>query len=257
MWAEKAGISLDVHHFPPNSNPQTIYDTLKSLNADSANHGIIVQLPVECDTPIPVQEILNLVDPSKDVDGLSDASMSKLIHGVDSDVDPTDYSQISYFLPCAPLACFELAKETNLQLKGSKCLVIGYGRLIGLPLSNLLLHFGKATVTICHEHSQDLAKEVAEADFLFSGTGSPNLIRGQWLKSGSVVIDAGIGRVPDPTDPAHSVITVGDVAFEEASKKASFITPVPGGVGPLTIAMLMRNTLVSALRQNKLSSKFL
>jgi methylenetetrahydrofolate dehydrogenase (NADP+) / methenyltetrahydrofolate cyclohydrolase len=204
------------------------------LNADSLIHGILVQSPPP--PHIDEQEIVLAIDPAKDVDGLHPMNVSKLAMG-----DPTG------LVPCTPLGCQRLLLETGVETSGAHAVIIGRSMLVGKPLGLLLMRKGKggdATVTIAHSRTRDLAAVARTADILIAAIGKPELVRADYVKQGAVVIDVGINRVDDPAAPKGYRIT-GDVSFDQVSMKAKAITPVPGGVGPMTVAMLMVNTVTA------------
>ncbi|TAJ24300.1 MAG: bifunctional methylenetetrahydrofolate dehydrogenase/methenyltetrahydrofolate cyclohydrolase FolD [Planctomycetota bacterium] len=200
---------------------------LDELNRDASVHGILVQLPL----PRGLDEgaVVAALDPAKDVDGLSARSVAALWMGA------------SGLVPCTPQGCIHLLERVGVKLEGARAVVIGRSQLVGKPLAALLLA-RHATVTIAHSRTQDLAAVCREADVLVAAVGKPELVRGAWIKPGAAVIDVGINRLADGR-------LVGDVAFAEALEVAGCITPVPGGVGPMTIAMLLGNTLLSAARR--------
>lgn len=207
-----------------------------SLNEDATVHGFIVQLPLDSENSINTEAVINAIAPEKDVDGLTSINAGKLARGDLKDC----------FIPCTPKGCLELIKETGVQIAGRHAVVVGRSKIVGAPMHDLLL-WNNATVTTCHSKTADLDKEVNKGDILVVATGQPEMVKGEWIKPGAVVIDCGINYVPDDTKPNGRKV-VGDVAYDEAKEKASFITPVPGGVGPMTVAMLMQSTVESAQR---------
>jgi len=202
------------------------------LNADPAVHGILVQLPL----PAQIREaaVIEALDPRKDVDGFHTRNVGLLWTGSEG------------IVPCTPLGCFMLLKETLGDLAGARAVVVGRSNIVGKPIANLLLR-ENCTVTIAHSRTRELAEECRRADILVAAVGKPEMVRGDWIKPGAAVIDVGINRVAAET--AGKSRLVGDVAFAEAVKVAGAITPVPGGVGPMTIACLLRNTVSAACRQ--------
>lgn len=194
------------------------------LNKDDNIHGILVQLPLP--KHLDEKTVINNISPEKDVDAFHPINVGKIMIG--------DYS----FLPCTPAGVMELIASTGVEVKGKECVVVGRSNIVGKPMSMLLLH-QSGTVTICHSKTADLAQACRRADILVAAVGVPNLITGDMIKEGAVVIDVGMNRLENGK-------LCGDVEFSSAEKKASFITPVPGGVGPMTIAMLMKNTLTAA-----------
>ncbi|CAI0445007.1 unnamed protein product [Linum tenue] len=207
---------------------------ISDFNDDPAVHGILVQLPLP--KHMNEQNILNAVSIEKDVDGFHPLNIGRLaMRGR----EPS-------FVPCTPKGCIELLHRYGFQIKGKKAVVIGRSNIVGMPAA-LLLQREDATVTIVHSRTQNPEQIVKEADIVISAVGQPDMVRGTWLKPGAVVIDVGINPVEDATCP-RGYRLVGDVCYEEARKVVSAITPVPGGVGPMTIAMLLSNTLSSAKR---------
>jgi len=222
---EKVGITSRIHRLPPEITEDELVHFIYRLNRDPDLHGILLQLPLP-DRALE-KAALAEINPEKDVDGLSPTSQARLING-----DPG-------LRPCTPLGVIELIDRTGTDLEGKLAVVVGMGALVGKPLSMLLLE-RNATVVACHEFTRDLPGEVARAEVLVSAAGRAGLIRGDWVREGAIVIDVGINRTPAGI--------VGDVEFETARARAGFITPVPGGVGPMTVAMLVQNTLIAAER---------
>jgi methylenetetrahydrofolate dehydrogenase (NADP+)/methenyltetrahydrofolate cyclohydrolase len=227
----KACAEVGIASYPHELGAQTTQDDLlalvSKLNAQRDVHAILVQLPLPAH--IDADRIIETIDPAKDVDGLHPLSQARLVQGREG------------MRPCTPLGVMHLLDSTGVELKGARAVVAGRSNLVGKPVAFMLLE-RHATVTICHSHTRDLAAEVARADVLVAAIGRPGMIRGEWIRPGSVVIDVGINRQADGR-------LVGDVEFTAARERAGFITPVPGGVGPMTIAMLMQNTLTAARRQ--------
>ena len=219
------GMDSETHQLPANSTQQEVEDLIDRLNEDPKVHGILVQHPV----PHHLDEtnILARLSPAKDVDGISRGSLGSLITGERA------------FVSCTPLGIMELLTRYNIPIAGKKAVVVGRSIILGKPVAMLLLN-ANATVTICHSRTENLAEEVGQADILVAAVGKPELITGAMLKPGVVVVDAGYNRVVGRSKD------VGDVEYETAFAIASYITPVPGGVGPMTIAMLLRNTLEAA-----------
>jgi len=205
---------------------------IAELNADEAVNGILVQLPLP--KQIDAQKIIAALDPAKDVDGFHPLNAGCLASGQPA------------LVPCTPLGCVILAKTVHGSLAGMEAVVVGRSNIVGKPVAQLLLA-ENATVTICHSKTRDLAEVCKRADLLIAAIGNPEFVRGHWLKPGATVIDVGINRVPGAGGKSR---IVGDVAFAEASQVAGAITPVPGGVGPMTIACLLLNTLHAACAQN-------
>uniref|UniRef100_A0A673ZGN8 C-1-tetrahydrofolate synthase, cytoplasmic n=1 Tax=Salmo trutta TaxID=8032 RepID=A0A673ZGN8_SALTR len=209
---------------------------LCSVNGNSAIHGLIVQLPLDSIHKIDTEKVTNVVAPEKDVDGLTSINAGKLSRGDLGDC----------FIPCTPNGCMELIRQTGVSVAGKRAVVIGRSKIVGAPMHDLLL-WNHATVTTCHSKTADLAAEVGRADILVVGIGKAEMVKGDWVKKGAVVIDCGINHIPDETRPSGKRV-VGDVHYSSVKEQAGFITPVPGGVGPMTVAMLMQNTVLSAKR---------
>ncbi len=209
---------------PESTTEEELLDLVLKLNENKRVHGILVQLPL----PKHINEkvIINAINPDKDVDAFHPVNVGKIMIG--------DFS----FLPCTPAGVMELIASTGVEIAGKECVVVGRSNIVGKPMAMLLLH-QSGTVTICHSKTKDLKEVCQRADILVAAVGVPNLITGDMVKEGAVVIDVGMNRLPDGK-------LCGDVEFETAKEKASYITPVPGGVGPMTIAMLMQNTLTAA-----------
>lgn len=220
---EEIGIYSEKHALPETVSEGELLALAEKLNKDPKIHGILIQLPLP--KHINEERVLDAIDPAKDVDGFHPVSVGNLFIGK------------PIFLPCTPHGIIELLKRSNVAIAGQNAVVVGRSNIVGKPVFMMLLQ-ENATVTICHSKTKDLAAETKRADILIAAVGSPELIKADMVKEGVAVIDVGVNRVNDKL--------VGDVAFEEVSKKASAITPVPGGVGPMTIAMLMQNTLKAA-----------
>lgn len=223
---------------PADTTQDELLARVHELNGDSAIHGILVQSP----PPKQIDEaaIVRALDPAKDVDGFHPANVAKLALGDDSG-----------FVPCTPLGCQRLLIESGIEISGAHVVILGRSMIVGKPLALLLMRKGRggdATVTVVHSRSNRLAEITRSADILIAAIGQPQFVRAEHVREGAVVIDVGINRLDDPTIE-RGYRLVGDVAFDEVSPKASAITPVPGGVGPMTIAMLMANT-VKACRQS-------
>lgn len=235
--AEKVGICSMLFHLPVDVDQATLLDLIGQLNVDAAVHGILVQLPLP--DLIDRTQILDAIDPMKDVDGFHTTNAGRLAVGAPG------------FVPCTPAGCMILLNDYLEEVRGLHAVVIGSSTIVGRPMAQLLLQ-ARCTVTVAHIDTQDLPGIVAIADILVVAAGSPGLVRGAWLKPGAVVLDVGINRVTDPITGLSQI--VGDVRFEEAMQTAAAITPVPGGVGPMTIACLMRNTLLAARQQIEIFS---
>jgi methylenetetrahydrofolate dehydrogenase (NADP+)/methenyltetrahydrofolate cyclohydrolase len=224
---ESAGIHSVAVELPANTTQADLLGLVLSLNRRPDVHGILVQLPLP--VGLDADAIIDAIDPNKDVDGLHPLNQARLVRGSDG------------LRPCTPLGVMRLLDGTGVALKGARAVVVGRSHLVGKPIAFMLLE-RHATLTICHSRTRDLADEVRRADVLVAAIGRPEMIRGEWVRPGSVVIDVGINRLADGR-------LIGDVEFAPARERASFITPVPGGVGPMTIAMLLRNTVTAARRQ--------
>ncbi|MCM8799732.1 MAG: bifunctional 5,10-methylenetetrahydrofolate dehydrogenase/5,10-methenyltetrahydrofolate cyclohydrolase [Candidatus Omnitrophica bacterium] len=221
--AESLGIDYRFYKLDSNISESKLIEFIQNLNLDNSIHGIILQMPLP--SHIDYKNISEYIDPKKDVEGLNPKNLGKLIFGK------------AKILPCTPSAVMELLKETKVDLYGKEVVVVGHSEIVGKPLALLLLE-KFATTTVCHiatSQRSKLEEHVKQAEILVVAVGKANLIKGNWIKEGAIVIDVGINKVGDKI--------VGDVELEEASKRASWITPVPGGVGPLTTVMLMRNLL--------------
>ncbi|XP_072285125.1 C-1-tetrahydrofolate synthase, cytoplasmic isoform X1 [Pyxicephalus adspersus] len=234
--AAEIGINASHIKLPKSSTEAEVLSKIKSINEDPGFHGLIVQLPLDSEHKIDTEKVTNAVSPSKDVDGLTSINAGKLARGDLGDC----------FIPCTPKGCLDLIRQTGVQIAGKRAVVIGRSKIVGAPMHDLLL-WNHATVTTCHSKTDPLSEEVGRADILVVGAGKAEMVKGEWIKPGAIVIDCGINYISDPTKPSGKRV-VGDVAYEEAKEKASYITPVPGGVGPMTVAMLMENTVESAKR---------
>lgn len=221
---EELGMHSVGHNLPATTSQADVLALIDRLNRDPAIHGILVQLPLP--KPLRSEPILSAVSPDKDVDGLHPVNVGKLMMG-----EPR-------FVPCTPGGVMAMLDYYKLPIEGKTAVVVGRSNLVGKPAAMLLLH-RHATVTICHSKTPDLAAVCRRADILVAAMGKARFIRGEMVKEGAVVIDVGINRQPDGK-------LVGDVDFEAVAARASWITPVPGGVGPMTIAMLMQNTMLAA-----------
>jgi len=221
---DKMGFYSVSHEMPEDISQEAIENTIKMMNQNPNIDGILVQLPLP--PQIDTTKILELVDPSKDVDGFHPYNVGRLVTNLDG------------FVPCTPLGIMELLSEYKIDVKGKNCVVVGASNIVGKPMASLLLN-ADATVEICHIFTDDLKKHTLNADILLVGVGVINLITEDMVKDDVIIVDIGINRTEDKK-------LTGDVDFENVSKKSSYITPVPGGVGPMTIAMLMSNTLKAA-----------
>ncbi len=226
---KKAGIVSSAHDLPEQTSEEELLSLITKLNADERVHGILVQLPLPLH--IDTMRIIKAIDPAKDVDGFHPTNVGLLSLG-----QPC-------LAPCTPSGIMHLIESTGKQIAGADACMVGRSNIVGKPVSMMLLK-RDATVTICHSKTKDLKDEVGRADILVAAVGKPGSIKGSWIKPGAVVIDVGINRLEDGR-------LVGDVEFEVACERASAITPVPGGVGPMTIAMLLKNT-VEATKRSRL-----
>jgi len=222
---EEVGMRSVEHHLPATAAQGELMDLVRRLNADPETHGILVQLPLP--KHLDESALLDAIDPRKDADGFHPVNVGALWLGKPAP------------RPCTPAGVMRLLDETRVDLKGKRALVIGRSHIVGKPMAAMLLE-RHATVTVAHSRTADLAAEVGRADVLVAAIGKAEIVRGAWVKEGAVVVDVGMNRLPDGK-------LTGDVEYGEAAKRASAITPVPGGVGPMTIAMLLVNTVDLAL----------
>ncbi len=239
LACEQTGILSQVIEMPGKTTENELISQITKLNNDPSVHGILVQLPVP--KHINEEKIINLIDPSKDVDAFHPFNVGNILAGK------------SVFEPCTPGGIIELLKFYNIKTAGKHAVIVGRSNIVGKPLAAMLLQkgeFADATVTVCHSKTDDLKKVTLTADILIAAIGRAEFIKGDMIRDGAVVIDVGMNRIEDSSAEKGSRL-VGDVKYEEAYLKASYITPVPGGVGPMTIAMLLKNTLRAA----KLSKK--
>jgi len=228
---EAAGMISTTHRLPDTTTQDELLALVRDLNADPAVDGILVQLPLP--RHIDEQVVIATIDPDKDVDGFHVVNVGRLATGLDG------------FVPCTPLGCIMLLEDRLGDLSGLDAVVVGRSNIVGKPMAQLLLA-RSCTVTIAHSRTKDLPELCRRADILVAAVGRPAMIRGDWIKPGATVIDVGINRIDNGEGGTR---LVGDVDFAEAAEVAGAITPVPGGVGPMTIAVLLRNTLVSAHRR--------
>ncbi len=226
---DRVGFYSVTHEMPEDISQEAIEETIKMMNKNPNIDGILIQLPLP--KHIDTTKLLELVDPGKDVDGFHPYNVGRLTTGLDG------------FVPCTPLGVMHLLDEYDINVQGKNCCVVGASNIVGKPMASLLLN-ANATVEICHIYTDDLKEHTKNADMVFVGTGVINLIKEDMVKDGVVIVDIGINKTEDGK-------IVGDVDFEKVSKKASYITPVPGGVGPMTIAMLLSNTLKAAKLHSK------
>jgi len=230
----KAGIESFHHELPDDASQEEVEKLVQMLNEDSTVHGILVQLPLPAG--LDEEKILRTISIEKDVDGFHPVNIGRL----------AQKGREPLFVPCTPAGCMILLEKAGAQIEGANAVVVGRSNIVGMPAA-LLLVKANATTTICHSRTKDLPAVCREADILIAAIGRAEMIRGDWIKPGAYVIDVGMNRVDDPSRERGYRLT-GDVAFDEAMEVAAAITPVPGGVGPMTIAGLLANTLRSAQR---------
>jgi len=231
----RLGIESTTHVLPQTTSEAELLGLLDGLNADPRYHGILVQAPLP--PPIRAEVVYAHVLPSKDVDGFNPVNVGRLLLG-----------DTGGFVPCTPAGVHQLLVRSGVKLDGAEVVVLGRGNIVGKPMAALLLQKGRqanATVTVCHSRTRDIAQHCRRADILIAAMGVPEFVRASMVKPGAVVVDVGVNRVSDPTARGGSRL-VGDVAFEEVRSVAGWITPNPGGVGPMTIALLMSNTVLAA-----------
>ena len=226
---DRVGFYSVTHEMPKNISQDAIENTITMMNNNPNIDGILIQLPLP--SQIDTTKLLELVSPNKDVDGFHPYNVGRLTTGLDG------------FVPCTPLGVMEIFKEYDIDLKGKNCVVVGASNIVGKPMAALLLN-ANATVEICHIFTDDLKKHTLNADIILVGVGVINLIKKDMVKDGAIIIDIGINR-------ADNGNLVGDVDYENVAQKCSYITPVPGGVGPMTISMLLSNTLKAAQFHSK------
>ncbi|GEO12541.1 bifunctional methylenetetrahydrofolate dehydrogenase/methenyltetrahydrofolate cyclohydrolase FolD [Microvirga aerophila] len=233
----EVGMRSFEHVLPASTSEAELLSLVAGLNADPAVDGILVQLPLP--RQIDAQKVIEAIDPAKDVDGFHPINAGKLMTGVPG------------LVSCTPLGCLLLIQSVQRDLAGLNAVVLGRSNIVGKPMAQLLIG-QSCTVTVAHSKTRDLPEVCREADILVAAVGRPEMVRGDWIKRGAIVVDVGINRVPNPSSGEGKTRVVGDVAYAEASAVASAITPVPGGVGPMTIACLLRNTLEAACLRRSL-----
>ncbi len=236
---EEAGIFSDDNRLPDDTSEDDLITLVEKMNRDDKINGILVQLPLP--SHINESRVLLAINPDKDVDGFHPMNVGKMVVGENA------------FLPCTPHGCIQLLKRSGVKIEGAKVVIVGRSNIVGKPLANMLIQKnenGNATVTVCHTKTKNLKNETLQADIIIAAAGRPNTITADMVKNGAVVIDVGVNRVEDPSRK-RGYRLVGDVDFDAVKEKASLITPVPGGVGPMTITMLLYNTLESAKKANK------
>lgn len=231
---EKAGILSFGHYLPEEATQEEVEGLIKDLSADPTVHGILVQLPLP--RHLDEEAILGSVALEKDVDGFHPINIGRLAMK----------GREPLFIPCTPYGCIVLLEKAGAQIEGAEAVVLGRSNIVGLPVSMLLLH-ANATVTICHSRTKDLPAVCRKADILIAAVGRPEMVKAEWVKPGAYVIDVGSNKVDDP-NAERGYRWVGDVAFDEVKEVAGAITPSPGGVGPMTITMLLKNTVTAAKR---------
>ena len=231
----EAGMDSIEHRLPASASQDELLDLIATLNADPAVHGILVQLPL----PDQIDEgaVIDAIEPAKDVDGFHPVNVGRLWSG-----DPRA------LVPCTPFGCLLMLRETLGDMTGKRAVVLGRSNIVGKPMAALLIG-ESCTVTVAHSRTADLAERCREADILVAAVGRPKMVPGDWIKPGATVIDVGINRIDAPEKGPGKTRIVGDVDFDSAAKVAGAITPVPGGVGPMTIGCLLRNTVVAARNQ--------
>jgi methylenetetrahydrofolate dehydrogenase (NADP+)/methenyltetrahydrofolate cyclohydrolase len=231
---EEIGIYSDDNRLPARTPQADLMALVQRMNRDPKIHGILVQLPLP--DPLNEAEVLLAIDPSKDVDGFHPMNVGKMVVGEKA------------FLPCTPHGVVQLLLRSDVRLEGANVVIVGRSNIVGKPLANMLIQkspTGNATVTVCHTRTRDVAEHTRRADIVIAAAGKPNTITADMIRPGAVVIDVGVNRIEDPTKKSGFRL-VGDVDFDAVREKASLITPVPGGVGPMTITMLLYNTVQSA-----------
>ena len=229
---EELGMGSITHRLPEQTTQDELEKLISKLNADKGVHGILVQLPLPAH--LNEERVLQLIDIEKDVDGFSPINIGRL----------AQKGREPLFVPCTPFGCIYLLDQAGVKIEGANAVVLGRSNIVGMPAA-LLLIGRNATVTVCHSKTRDIAGVVRQADILIAAIGKLEYVRGDWIKPGAAIIDVGINSKPDASKKSGYRL-VGDVNFDEAKEVAGWITPVPGGVGPMTIAMLMKNTLRAA-----------
>ncbi|PWR03961.1 bifunctional methylenetetrahydrofolate dehydrogenase/methenyltetrahydrofolate cyclohydrolase FolD [Meridianimarinicoccus roseus] len=233
----EAGMRSFEHRLPATASQAELLAMVEQLNADPQVHGILVQLPLP--SQIDSAAVIGAIDPAKDVDGFHPVNAGLLATGQDA------------LVPCTPLGCLLLLRDHLGDLSGADAVVIGRSNIVGKPMAQLLLR-DSCTVTVAHSRTRDLAATVRRADIVIAAVGRPEMVTGDWVRPGATVIDVGINRVPNPAKGGDSTRLVGDCDFDSCAAVAGAITPVPGGVGPMTIACLLANTAVAAARAHGL-----
>ncbi len=238
---EEIGIYSDDNRLPAETTQEELMALVEKLNADPKVNGILVQLPLP--KHLDESAVLLAIDPAKDVDGFHPVNVGKMVVGEEA------------FLPCTPHGIIQLLVRSGVKIEGAEVVVVGRSNIVGKPIANMLIQksaTGNATVTVCHTRTRDVAGHVRRADIVIAAAGRPGTVTADMVKDGAVVIDVGVNRVEDATKKSGYRL-VGDVDFAAVAEKASLITPVPGGVGPMTITMLLWNTVESARRTSEIS----
>jgi len=233
---EEIGIYSDDNRLPASTSQKALISLIQKMNHDPKIHGILTQLPLP--KHIDESEVLLAIDPAKDVDGFHPENIGKMVTGHKT------------YLPCTPHGVVQLLIRSGVKIEGANVVIVGRSNIVGKPLANILMQksaTGNATVTVCHTRTKNIADHTKRADIIIAAAGCPNTIKADMIKDGAVVIDVGVNRIDDPSKKAGYRL-VGDVDFEHVKEKASLITPVPGGVGPMTITMLLYNTVEAAKR---------
>lgn len=233
---QELGMGSVSEHLPADATQEQVEGLVKKLNADKNISGILVQLPMP--SHIDEEKVLSLISIEKDVDGFSPLNIGRL----------AQKGREPLFVPCTPYGSIYLLEKSGVKIEGANAVVLGRSNIVGMPAA-LLLISRNATVTVCHSRTKDIPNTLRQADIVIAAIGKTEFVRGDWIKQGAAVIDVGINAVPDATKKSGQRL-VGDVNFNEVKEVAGFITPVPGGVGPMTIAMLMKNTLRAAELQD-------
>lgn len=236
LACEACGFKSSLIRFEENVSEEELLDTVKKLNDDADVDGFIVQLPLP--KHIDEQKVIEAIDYRKDIDGFHPVNVGRMAIG------------LPCFISATPLGILTLLQRYNIETSGKKCVVLGRSNIVGKPMAQLMMQkqYGDSTVTVCHSHSKSLKEECREADIIIAAIGRPDFVTADMVKEGAVVIDVGTTRVPDATRKSGFRLN-GDVKFDEVSPKCSFITPVPGGVGPMTICSLMKNTLAAGKKE--------
>jgi len=237
--AEEIGMLCEHVKLSNEITQSELLEKIDGLNKDEGVHGIIVQMPLDAVNTIDSALVTDAVLPSKDVDGLHTVNAGKVARG-----------QMSGFMPCTPAGCMELIRQAPVEVSGATAVVVGRSKIVGAPMRDMLTNHN-ATVTTCHSRTKDIGKVIATADILVVAIGKPHFVKAEWIKPGAVVIDCGINSIPDASKKSGQRL-VGDVDYAAGCHVAGWITPVPGGVGPMTVAMLMKNTVIAAQKAGKL-----